>query len=202
MDPYDIDMAVELGQQTLWVAVKMAFPILLVGLLVGVGPGAACTTREVVGVGVPQVSATIECAAARDQYAKQTGRYVSVVTDGGIRTGGDLCKALVAGADGVMLGTPLAQSQEAPGGGYNWGMANPHPELPRGTRIKVGTKGSLRDILFGPASVTDGSQNLIGALRVCLGMCGANNIRELHDAEMVIAPSIKTEGKIFQLSRD
>lgn len=172
------------------------------GLLVGVGPGAACTTREVVGVGVPQVSATIECAAARDQYAKQTGRYVSVVTDGGIRTGGDLCKALVAGADGVMLGTPLAQSQEAPGGGYNWGMANPHPELPRGTRIKVGTKGSLRDILFGPASVTDGSQNLIGALRVCLGMCGANNIRELHDAEMVIAPSIKTEGKIFQLSRD
>ncbi len=172
------------------------------GILVGVGPGAACTTREVVGVGVPQVSATIECAAARDEYAKRTGRYVTVVTDGGIRTGGDLCKAMVAGADGVMLGTPLAQSQEAPGGGYNWGMANPHPELPRGTRIKVGTKGTLKDILFGPTSMTDGSQNLMGALRVCLGMCGAINIQELHKAEMVIAPSIKTEGKIFQLARD
>ena len=172
------------------------------GLLVGVGPGAACTTREVVGVGVPQVSATIECAAARDAYAKRTGRYVTVVTDGGIGTGGDLCKAMVAGADGVMLGTPLAQSQEAPGGGYNWGMANPHPELPRGTRIKVGTKGTLKDILFGPTSMTDGSQNLMGALRVCLGMCGAINIQELHKAEMVIAPSIKTEGKIFQLARD
>lgn len=168
-------------------------------ILVGVGPGAACTTREVVGVGVPQVTATLECAAAREDYFRRTGRYVNVITDGGIRTGGDLCKAIVSGADGVMLGTPFAQAEEAPGRGYNWGMANSHPELPRGTRIKVGTKGTLRQILYGPTSVTDGTQNLIGALRVAMGMCGAYTIRDLHKAEMVIAPSIKTEGKFFQM---
>ena len=172
------------------------------GLLVGVGPGAACTTREVVGVGVPQVTATLDCAAAREEFLKRTGKHVTIITDGGIRTGGDLCKALVAGADGVMLGTPLAQAREAPGGGFNWGMANPHPELPRGTRIRVGTKGTLKEILHGPTSVTDGTQNLVGALKVALGMCGAMNIRELQKAEMIIAPSIKTEGKIFQLARD
>ena len=168
------------------------------GVLVGVGPGAACTTREVVGVGVPQVSATLECAAAREEYFRRTGKYVAVITDGGIRTGGDLCKSIVSGADAVMLGTPFAQAEEAPGHGYNWGMANPHPELPRGTRIKVGTKGPLGSILFGPTSVTDGTQNLMGALRVGMGMCGAYTVRDLHKAEMVIAPSIKTEGKHFQ----
>ena len=172
------------------------------GLLVGVGPGAACTTREVVGVGVPQVTATMDCAAAREEYFNRTGRRVTVITDGGIRTGGDLCKALAAGADGVMLGTPFAQAQEAPGGGYNWGMANPHPELPRGTRINVGTKGTLKEILYGPTSVTDGTQNLMGALKVALGMCGAMNIAEFQKTEMIIAPAIKTEGKIFQLTRD
>ncbi len=172
------------------------------GLLVGVGPGAACTTREVVGVGVPQVTATMDCAAAREEYFNRTGRRVTVITDGGIRTGGDLCKALAAGADGVMLGTPFARAQEAPGGGYNWGMANPHPELPRGTRINVGTKGTLKEILYGPTSVTDGTQNLMGALKVALGMCGAMNIAEFQKTEMIIAPSIKTEGKIFQLTRD
>ena len=170
------------------------------GILVGVGPGAACTTREVVGVGVPQVTATLECAAAREDYFRRTGRYVTVITDGGIRTGGDFCKAIASGADGVMLGTPLAQAEEAPGRGYNWGMANPHPELPRGTRIKVGTKGTLQQILYGPTSKTDGTQNLIGALRVCMGMCGAYTVRDLHKAEMVVAPSIKTEGKYFQMS--
>ena len=170
------------------------------GILVGVGPGAACTTREVVGVGVPQVTATLECAAAREDYFRRTGRYVTVITDGGIRTGGDLCKAIASGADGVMLGTPFAQAEEAPGRGYNWGMANPHPELPRGTRIKVGTKGTLQQILYGPTSKTDGTQNLIGALRVCMGMCGAYTVRDLHKAEMVVAPSIKTEGKYFQMS--
>ena len=169
------------------------------GVLVGVGPGAACTTREVVGVGVPQVTATLECAAAREDYFRSTGRYVSIITDGGFRTGGDVCKAIVSGADGVMLGTPFAQAEEAPGRGYNWGMANPHPELPRGTRIKVGTKGSLQNILYGPTSVTDGTQNFMGALRVAMGMCGAYTIRDMHKAEMVIAPSIKTEGKYFQL---
>ena len=169
------------------------------GILVGVGPGAACTTREVVGIGVPQVTATLECAAAREDYFQRTGRYVTVITDGGLRTGGDICKAIVSGADAVMLGTPFAQAEEAPGRGYNWGMANPHPELPRGTRIKVGSKGTLRQILFGPTDATDGTQNFIGALRVAMGMCGAYTIRDLHKAEMVIAPSIKTEGKFFQL---
>ena len=169
------------------------------GLLVGVGPGAACTTREVVGVGVPQVTATLECAAAREDYFRKTGRYVSVITDGGIRPGGDICKSIVSGADGVMLGTPFAQSEEAPGHGFNWGMANPHPELPRGTRISVGTKGKLKQILYGPTSKTDGTQNFVGALRVAMGMCGAYTIRDLHKAEMVVAPAIKTEGKYFQL---
>ena len=172
------------------------------GVLVGVGPGAACTTREVTGVGVPQVSATLDCAAARDDHFEQSGRYVPIITDGGIRTGGDLCKAFACGADAVMLGTPLAQSQEAPGKGYNWGMANPHPALPRGTRVKVGINGSLEEILFGPTSVTDGTQNLMGALQVCMGMVGAQTIQEMHDAEVVVAPSIKTEGKHYQLGME
>ena len=170
------------------------------GVLVGVGPGAACTTREVTGVGVPQVTATLECAAAREDYFHRTGRYVSVITDGGIRTGGDVCKSMACGADGVMIGTPFAQTEEAPGRGYNWGMANPNPELPRGTRIKVGTKGTLKQIMYGPTSVTNGTQNLVGALRVAMGMCGAYTIRDFHKAEMVVAPSIKTEGKFFQMS--
>ena len=170
------------------------------GVLVGVGPGAACTTREVVGVGVPQVTATMECAAARQEYFNRTGRYVPIITDGGLRTGGDVCKAVASGADGVMLGTPFAQAEEAPGRGFNWGMANAHPNLPRGTRIKVGTRGTLSQILFGPTSVTDGTQNLVSALKVGMGMCGAITLQELQQAEMVIAPSIKTEGKVFQFA--
>ena len=169
------------------------------GILVGVGPGAACTTREVVGVGVPQVTATLECAAAREDFFRKTGRYVTVITDGGMRTGGDICKSIVSGADAVMLGTPVAQADEAPGRGYNWGMATPHAELPRGTRITVGTKGSLKQILYGPTSRTDGTQNFVGALRVAMGMCGAYTIRDLHQAKMIVAPAIKTEGKYFQL---
>lgn len=168
-------------------------------ILVGVGPGAACTTREVTGVGVPQVTATLECAAAREDYFQRTGRYVSVITDGGLRTGGDVCKAMASGADGVMLGTPFAQAAEAPGRGYNWGMANAHPELPRGTRINVGTKGSLKQLMHGPSSVTNGTQNLVGALRVAMGMCGAYTVRDFHKTEMVIAPAIKTEGKHYQM---
>ena len=169
------------------------------GILVGVGPGAACTTREVTGVGVPQVTATLDCAAARDEHLRSTGRYVPIITDGGIRTGGDLCKAFACGADAVMLGTPLAQSEEAPGRGYNWGMASSHPALPRGTRVEVGIKGTLKQILRGPTALTDGTQNLIGALEICMGMVGAFTIREMHDAEVVIAPSVKTEGKHYQL---
>lgn len=171
------------------------------GVLVGVGPGAACTTREVVGVGVPQVTATMDCAAAREEYLRRTGRYVPIITDGGIRTGGDLCKAFAAGADAVMLGTPLAQAREAPGRGYNWGMATPHPALPRGTRIRVGTRGTLQEILLGPSRVTDGTMNLVGALRVAMGMVGAFNIREMQRAEIVYAPDVKLEGKAFQLAR-
>ena len=174
----------------------------ITGVLVGVGPGAACTTREVTGVGVPQVTATLDCSAARDEFFRRTGRYVPIITDGGIRTGGDLCKAFACGADAVMLGSPLAQADEAPGKGYNWGMANPHPALPRGTRVHVGSKGPLEQILFGPTSLTDGTQNLIGALRVCMGMVGASNIREMQSAEVMIAPSVKTEGKHYQLGLD
>lgn len=168
------------------------------GVLVGVGPGAACTSREVLGIGVPQVSATINCAAARDSYYRRTGRYVPIITDGGIRTGGDICKSIAAGADAVMLGTPFAQAEEAPGRGYNWGMSTPHVSLPRGVRIKVGTTAPLAQILFGPSSLTDGTQNLVGALKTSMGIVGAQNLREMHNAEMVLAPSIKTEGKIFQ----
>ena len=170
-------------------------------VLVGVGPGAACTTREVLGIGVPQVTATIDCAAARDQYLEESGRYVPIITDGGFRKGGDVCKAAAAGADAVMIGSVFAQAREAPGLGYHWGMSHPHPALPRGTRIKVGTTGTLEQILFGPASVTDGSQNLIGALRTAMGVCGANTIQEMHKAEMVIAPAITTEGKSWQMAQ-
>jgi IMP dehydrogenase len=170
------------------------------GILIGVGPGAACTSREVLGVGVPQITATIDSAAARDTYFAETGRYVPIITDGGFRKGGDLCKAFVAGADAVMLGSIFAQSREAPGMGYEWGMSHPHPALPRGTRIKVGTTAPLEQILFGPTSVTDGSQNLIGAIRTAMGICGAASIEEMHQVEMVIAPAITTEGKSWQMA--
>ncbi|MFP3880457.1 MAG: GuaB3 family IMP dehydrogenase-related protein [Dehalococcoidia bacterium] len=172
------------------------------GILVGVGPGAACTTREVIGVGVPQISATLNCAAAREAYLKESGRYISVITDGGIRTGGDVCKAFAAGADAVMIGSPLAQATEAPGKGYHWGMSHSHPALPRGTRVRVGTTAPLEQILFGPTSVTDGTQNLVGALRTSMGVCSARTIKEMHKVKMVIAPSIKTEGKYLQATQN
>jgi len=168
------------------------------GILVGVGPGAACTTREVLGVGVPQVTATMDCAAAREAYFKETGKYVALITDGGIRIGSDLCKAFASGADAVMLGSIMAQAAEAPGKGYHWGMSHPHPSLPRGTRIKAGVRAPLERILFGPTAVTDGTENFVGALRTAMGVCGALNIKDMHKAKMVIAPSIKTEGKHFQ----
>ena len=168
------------------------------GVLIGVGPGAACTSRGVLGLGVPQVTATVDCAAARDQYFKQTGRYIPIITDGGMSKGGDVCKALACGSDAVMVGSAFAKAQEAPGKGNHWGMATPHANLPRGTRIKVGTTGSLKQILFGPAEVDDGSQNLVGAITTCMGNVGAASIREFQETEIIIAPSIKTEGKLFQ----
>jgi IMP dehydrogenase len=173
----------------------------IAGLLVGVGPGAACTSREVLGIGVPQVTATMDCAAARDAYAARSGRYVPVITDGGMRTGGDVCKAFASGADAVMIGSPLAQAVEAPGRGHHWGMATPHAGLPRGTRIKVGHSGTLEQILFGPTSLTNGTQNLVGAVRTCMGVCGAATLHDMHEVDMVIAPAIKTEGKSWQLSQ-
>jgi IMP dehydrogenase len=168
------------------------------GILVGVGPGAACTSRGVLGIGVPQVTATVDCAAARDFHFKQSGKYVPIITDGGMSTGGDICKAFASGADAVMVGSAFARAKEAPGGGFHWGMATPHQNLPRGTRIKVGTTGSLEEILLGPAKTDDGSQNLVGALQTSMGSLGASNIRNMQLAEIVIAPAIKTEGKLFQ----
>ena len=170
----------------------------IAGLLVGVGPGAACTTRGVLGVGVPQVTATVDCAAARDFFYKKTGRYVPIITDGGMRNGGDICKAFACGSDAVMVGSAFAKAIEAPGRGYHWGMAYPHSSLPRGTRIFVGTTGTIEQILFGPAATDDGSQNFMGALTTCMGTVGAKDIKTFQLTEIIIAPSIQTEGKIFQ----
>ncbi|MFH1380958.1 MAG: GuaB3 family IMP dehydrogenase-related protein [Candidatus Omnitrophota bacterium] len=171
------------------------------GLLIGIGPGTACTTRGVLGIGVPQVTATVDCAAARDKYFKKNKKYVSIITDGGMSTGGDVCKAFACGADAVMLGNAFARAEEAPGKGYHWGMATPHPNLPRGTRIRVGTSGTLAEILFGPARKDDGTQNLVGALMTSMGSLGARNVKEMHGVEIIIAPSIQTEGKVFQVAQ-
>ena len=170
-------------------------------LLIGIGPGAACTTRGVLGIGVPQVTATVDAAAARDFYYKNKGKYVPIITDGGMSRGGDICKAFACGADAVMIGSSFARAKEAPGKGYHWGMATSHVNLPRGTRIYVGTTGTLKDILFGPAKVDDGSQNLMGALKTSMGSLGAANLKQMHDVEIIIAPSIQTEGKIFQVDQ-
>ncbi|MDD5669058.1 MAG: GuaB3 family IMP dehydrogenase-related protein [Candidatus Omnitrophica bacterium] len=171
------------------------------GLLIGVGPGAACTTRGVLGIGVPQVTAIVDSASARDFYYKRTGRYVPIIADGGMSKGGDICKAFACGADAVMIGSSFARAKEAPGRGYHWGMATSHVNLPRGTRIFVGTTGSLKEILLGPARVDDGSQNLSGALKTSMGSLGAADIKQMHDVEIIIAPSIQTEGKIFQVDQ-
>ena len=171
-------------------------------VLVGVGPGAACTTREVIGVGVPQITATIDCAAARETHLKEGGKSVAVITDGGIRSGSNLCKAFAAGADAVMIGAPLAQAEEAPGKGHHWGMSHPHPALPRGTRVRVGTSAPLEQILLGPTSVTDGTQNFVGALRTGMGVCGARSIKEMHQVKMIVAPAIRSEGKYLQANQD
>ena len=173
----------------------------IAGILVGVGPGAACTTRGVLGVGVPQVTATCDVAAARDEHYHRTGRRVAVITDGGMRIGADVCKAFAAGADAVMIGSPLAGAAESASKGFNWGMATPDPNLPRGTRIEVGVRATLAEILVGPARVDDGTQNFAGALCSSLGVCGARDILEFQSVEMVIAPQITAEGKVLQRSQ-
>jgi IMP dehydrogenase len=169
-----------------------------VGILVGIGPGAACTSRGVLGVGVPQATAVADCAAARDQFYQETGRYVSVIADGGLITGGDICKCIACGADGVMIGSPFARAEESPGRGFHWGMATPSPVLPRGTRIQVGSTGTLEQILRGPAQLDDGTHNLLGALKTSMGTLGAKTIKEMQQVEVVIAPSLLTEGKVYQ----
>ena len=167
-------------------------------VLVGIGPGAACTSRGVLGVGIPQATAIADCAAARDDYYQETGKYVPIIADGGLITGGDICKCIACGADSVMIGSPFARAAEAPGRGYHWGMATPSPVLPRGTRINVGTTGSLEQILIGPAGLDDGTHNLLGALKTSMGTLGAKNIKEMQQVEVVIAPSLLTEGKVYQ----
>jgi IMP dehydrogenase len=196
-----LPVPVLVGNTVTYGACKELMETGIAGVLVGVGPGAICTTREVLGVGVPQVTATIECAAARDQHYQETGLYVPVITDGGMRTGGDVCKALAAGADAVMLGSIFAGTKEAPGQGYSWGMSTGHAQLPRGTRIHVGVNTTLERVVFGPTSRTDGTENLVGAIRTAMGMCGAQTIHEFHNVELIVAPSVKTEGKRYQLAQ-
>ncbi|MEM8612322.1 MAG: GuaB3 family IMP dehydrogenase-related protein [Cyanobacteria bacterium P01_H01_bin.105] len=167
-------------------------------VLVGIGPGAACTSRGVLGVGIPQATAVSDCAAARDDYQRETGQYIPVIADGGLVTGGDICKSIASGADAVMIGSPFARAAEAPGRGFHWGMATPSPVLPRGTRIQVGTTGSLQQILRGPAELDDGTHNLLGALKTSMGTLGAKDLKDMQQVEVVIAPSLLTEGKVYQ----
>ncbi|MGH8875290.1 MAG: GuaB3 family IMP dehydrogenase-related protein, partial [Acidimicrobiia bacterium] len=171
------------------------------GILVGVGPGAACTTRGVLGIGVPQATAIADAAGARIRYLDETGRYVHVIADGGMRTGGDVAKAIACGADAVKIGSPLAAASEAPGRGFHWGMATFHPTLPRGARVEVGNLGTLREILVGPAHENDGRRNLFGALRVSMATTGYADVKEFQKAEVMIAPAVQSEGKALQRSQ-
>jgi IMP dehydrogenase len=171
------------------------------GVLVGVGPGAACTTRGVLGLGVPQATAIADVAGARSTHMLETGEYVQVIADGGMRTGGDVSKAIACGADAVMIGSPLARAYEAPGRGFHWGMATFHPTLPRGARVQTVQNGSLQEILVGPAHENDGTFNLMGALRTSMATCGYKDLAEFNRAELMIAPSLQTEGKALQTSQ-
>jgi len=168
------------------------------GLMVGIGPGAACTSRGVLGIGIPQATAISDCSAARDDFYEQSGRYIPIIADGGIVTGGDICKCIACGADAVMIGSPIARASSAPGRGFHWGMATPSQVLPRGTRIEVGSTGSLERILRGPALLDDGTHNLLGAIRTSMSTLGAKTIKDMQEVEIVIAPALLTEGKVYQ----
>jgi IMP dehydrogenase len=194
----EMKIPVIVGNCVTYEAAFQLFETGVAGLLCGVGPGAACTSRSVLGIGVPMATAIADCAKARDDYMAKSGRKVTLIADGGMVVGGDLCKAIACGADAVMIGSPLAKAKEAPGGGFHWGMATPSPVLPRGTRIKVGSTATLEQIVLGPAHVDDGSQNLIGALKTSMSTLGAANLKEMQNVEVIIAPSILTEGKVFQ----
>ena len=172
-----------------------------VGVLVGVGPGHACTSRRVLGIGVPQATAIADAAAARTRFLEETGKYCHIIADGGMRTGGDLAKAIAVGADAVMIGSPLASASEAPGRGYHWGMATFHPDLPRGTRVRAGIRGTLEEILLGPAHQNDGTLNLLGGLRTSMATTGYENLKTFQKAEVMVAPSLQTEGKTLQNSQ-
>jgi IMP dehydrogenase len=194
----DMPMPVALGN---CVTYEVALNLMKAGaaaVMVGIGPGAACTSRGVLGVGVPQATAVSDCAAARDDYFRETGTYVPIIADGGLVTGGDICKCIACGADAVMIGSPFARAAGAPGRGFHWGMATPSPVLPRGTRINVGTTGTLEEILVGPAKLDDGTHNLLGALKTSMGTLGAKDLKEMQQVEVVIAPSLLTEGKVYQ----
>jgi IMP dehydrogenase len=173
----------------------------IAGLLIGIGPGNACTSRGVLGIGVPMATAIADCKKARDDHFKHSGRYIPIIADGGMNIGGDICKAIACGADAVMLGSPFARTQEAPGKGFHWGMATPSPVLPRGTRIKVGTESTLEILLHGPASKDNGSENLVGALKTSMSTLGASTLQEMQEVEVIIAPSILSEGKIYQTAQ-
>ncbi|GGA19182.1 GuaB3 family IMP dehydrogenase-related protein [Okeania sp. KiyG1] len=194
----EMPMPVVLGNCVTYEVALNLMKVGAAGVLVGIGPGAACTSRGVLGVGVPQATAVADCAAARNDYYQETGNYVPVIADGGLITGGDICKCIACGADGVMIGSPIARAAEAPGRDYHWGMATPSPVLPRGTRIKVGTTGTIKQILRGPALLDDGTHNLLGALKTSMGTLGAKNLKEMQEVEVVIAPSLLTEGKVYQ----
>ncbi len=170
-------------------------------VLVGIGPGAACTTRGVLGVGVPQATAIADCAAARDDHFRATQQYIPIIADGGLITGGDVCKCIACGADAIMMGSPIARAAEAPGRGFHWGMATPSPLLPRGTRIRVGTTGTLEQILRGPAKLDDGTHNFLGSLQTSMGTLGAKDLKQMQQVEVVVAPSLLTEGKVYQAAQ-
>ncbi|NER02200.1 MAG: GuaB3 family IMP dehydrogenase-related protein [Okeania sp. SIO3C4] len=194
----EMPMPVVLGNCVTYEVALNLMKVGAAGVLVGIGPGAACTSRGVLGVGVPQATAVADCAAARNDYYQETGNYVPVIADGGLITGGDICKCIACGADGVMIGSPIARAAEAPGRDYHWGMATPSPVLPRGTRIRVGTTGTIKQILRGPALLDDGTHNLLGALKTSMGTLGAKDLKEMQQVEVVIAPSLLTEGKVYQ----